>query len=116
MEELFKAGASAVALGVESIAAVLIAYAAVEASVALVRVAFSPSGGRVVHRREIWIRFAVWLLMALEFELAADLVRTSIAPSWDAIGQLSAIAAIRTFLNYFLGKDIEAYQSARQNA
>lgn len=39
-------------------------------------------------------------MLGLEFELAADVVRTAIAPSWTDIGQLAAIGAIRTFLNY----------------
>jgi uncharacterized membrane protein len=39
--------------------------------------------------------------------LAADIIRTAIAPTWADIGQLAAIAALRTFLNYFLDKDIE---------
>jgi uncharacterized membrane protein len=60
-------------------------------------------------RKETWGRFGVWLLLGLEFELAADIVRTAIAPSWNDIGQLAAIAGIRTFLNYFLEKDIERY-------
>jgi uncharacterized membrane protein len=47
------------------------------------------------------------LLLALEFMLAADIVRTAIAPTWQQIGQLAAIAAIRTFLSYFLEVDLE---------
>jgi uncharacterized membrane protein len=58
------------------------------------------------------VRFAVWLLLALEFELAADVLRTAISPTWDDVGKLGAIAAIRTALNYFLEKDIEKYSSA----
>lgn len=57
----------------------------------------------------IWLRFGIWLLLGLEFELAADIVRTAIAPSWTDIGQLGAIAVIRTFLNYFLERDVERY-------
>ena len=49
----------------------------------------------------------MWLLLGLEFELAADIVETVISPSWADIGQLGAIAATRTFLNYFLEKDLE---------
>jgi uncharacterized membrane protein len=52
---------------------------------------------------------AVWLLLGLEFELAADIVRSVISPEWADIGQLGAIAAVRTFLNYFLEKDLEKY-------
>jgi uncharacterized membrane protein len=48
-------------------------------------------------------RFGVWLLLSLEFELAADIIRSVVSPTWRDIGELAAIAAIRTFLNYFLG-------------
>jgi len=61
----------------------------------------------------IWLRFGVWLMLGLEFELAADIVRTAIAPSWTEIGQLGAIAVIRTFLNYFLERDVERYGEER---
>lgn len=54
----------------------------------------------------------MWLLLALEFELAADVLRTAISPTWDDVGKLGAIAAIRTALNYFLEKDIDKYSGA----
>jgi uncharacterized membrane protein len=41
--------------------------------------------------------------------LAADILRTMITPTWDQLGQLASIAVIRTFLNYFLEKDLEKY-------
>jgi hypothetical protein len=59
------------------------------------------------RKKAIWRRFGTWLLLGLEFELAADIVRSVIAPDWMDIGQLGAIAVIRTFLNYFLEKDLE---------
>ncbi len=43
----------------------------------------------------------------LEFQLAADILRTAVAPSFEEIGQLAAVAAIRTALNYFLERDIK---------
>ncbi|HUJ48201.1 MAG TPA: DUF1622 domain-containing protein, partial [Rhizomicrobium sp.] len=58
-------------------------------------------------RTELFVQFGVWLLLGLQFALAADIVRSVIAPTWNDIGQLAAIAAIRTFLNYFLERDIE---------
>jgi uncharacterized membrane protein len=51
--------------------------------------------------------FAGWLVLALEFLLAADILRTAISPTWNEIGQLAAIAAIRTFLNYSLSHDLQ---------
>jgi uncharacterized membrane protein len=109
VEELFKRIAESIAVGVEGGAALIIGYGAIEAVVGSIRaivVGRTKSG----HRKDVWLRFAVWLLLGLEFELAADIVRTAIAPTWTDIGQLAAIGVIRTFLNYFLEKDLEKYE------
>lgn len=55
----------------------------------------------------VWMSFGRWLVAGLTFQLAADIVETSIAPTWAEIGKLAAIAGIRTFLNYFLDRDME---------
>jgi uncharacterized membrane protein len=54
------------------------------------------------------------LSLALEFQLAADIVGTAISPGWDQIGKLAAVAAIRTFLNIFLQREMEEDRDARQ--
>ncbi len=109
MEELFQRFAGTVAIGVEAAAALFIAIGAAEALFLLVRRYTARSRENVLGRKEIWVTFAVWLILALEFELAADVLQTAISPTWDDVGKLAAIAAIRTVLNYFLEKDIETY-------
>lgn len=69
--------------------------------VAVVRRA--PNGSFLGIRLELG-RF---LALGLEFQLAGDVLRTAIAPTFDEIGQLAAVAAIRTALNYFLAREIE---------
>ena len=105
MEELLRQAARLVAELIEAIAVLLIAYGAGEAFVNSFRHLF-----RHPHdagwRKALFRRFGVWLVLGLEFALAADIVRSAIAPTWDDIGQLAAIAAIRTFLNYFLERDL----------
>jgi uncharacterized membrane protein len=64
--------------------------------------------------REIWLRFATWILLGLEFALAADILRTAVAPTWEDITKLAVIATIRTMLNYFLTRDIVAFDEARE--
>ena len=108
MEEIFKSSATAIALGVEAAAALIIAFGAAEAFYSILR-SFFATQPELGARKQIWLRFGVWLLLGLEFELAADVVRTAISPTWAEIGQLAAIAVIRTFLNYFLEKDLEKY-------
>lgn len=47
-----------------------------------------------------------FLALGLEFQLAGDVLRTAVAPTFRELGQLAAVAAIRTALNYFLSKEI----------
>lgn len=57
-----------------------------------------------------------WLALGLEFQLGADILGTTIAPSFDALGRLGSIAIIRTFLNYFLIKELEAEAAWKQQS
>jgi uncharacterized membrane protein len=57
-------------------------------------------------KRLIWLRYGRWLVAALTFQLAADIVESSVIRSWHEIGRLAAIAGVRTLLNYFLDRDI----------
>ena len=65
------------------------------------------------QRPTLWLRYARWLVAGLTFQLAADIVESSIAMSWEALGRLAAIAVIRTFLNFFLDRDLADAREAR---
>jgi uncharacterized membrane protein len=110
MEDLLKTFWGVAATIVEGAAALLITIGAVEAFVMSLWRFRSPTA----QKMQIWMHFATWLLLGLEFELAADVIRTAIAPTWSDIGQLASIAAIRTFLSYFLDKDIENVSVSRK--
>jgi uncharacterized membrane protein len=47
-----------------------------------------------------------FLALGLEFQLAADLLRTAVSPTFQEIAKLACVAAIRTALNYFLSREI----------
>ena len=60
------------------------------------------------HRnRDLRIQFGSSLTLSLELLLAADILATAIAPTWNEIGKLAAIAALRTALNYFLERELK---------
>jgi uncharacterized membrane protein len=111
VEEAFHAAAHGISLLIEAVAVIVVAYGALEAFVRLLGLAAKPS---TTHgaRKEIWRRFGTWLLLGLEFELAADIIGSVVSPSWMDIGELAAIAVIRTFLNFFLERDIESADRA----
>ncbi|QBD80745.1 DUF1622 domain-containing protein [Ktedonosporobacter rubrisoli] len=111
MEEFLKIWTGYLASGVEAVAGLLIALAALQAVVRGLWLFFS-SNRELRQKQEpltenIRLRLGRWLALALEFELGADILRTAIAPTWAEIGQLAAIAAIRTGLNYFLQQEID---------
>ncbi len=60
--------------------------------------------------RHVRLVLSQYLAMALEFQLAADILATTIAPSWAEIGKLAAIATIRTALNYFLEREMRTME------
>src|SRR5688572_21676102 len=90
-------------LWIDAVALLVIVGATIQAVVGMLRVTFTPA--TVEEKREVWLRYARWLIVGLTFQLAADIVETSITTDWQAIARVAAIAVIRTFLNYFLEKD-----------
>jgi uncharacterized membrane protein len=106
VEELFLRGAETVTRFVEAAAVIVVTFGAAEAFVKLLRLVATPAAPHGV-RKAIWRRFGIWLLLGLEFALAADIITSVVSPTWEDIGQLGAIAVIRTFLNYFLERDLE---------
>jgi uncharacterized membrane protein len=88
---------------IDAIALLIIVVGTVEAFVNGLRLLLSPSGH---ERRDVWLRYARWLIAGLTFQLAADIIETSVTESWEAIGRMAAVAVIRTFLNYFLERDL----------
>jgi len=97
---------------IDALALVIIVVGTIEAFIGGVRAMFASPTGH--ERRDIWLRFARWLIAGLTFQLAADVIETSITTNWQAVLRLGAIALIRTFLNYFLERDLSEVR-ARQN-
>jgi uncharacterized membrane protein len=110
MEVILKEIAGNVALVAEIICVICIAIGACVAVVDVVNAAIRGQLGHKGFRRKVFKGFAVWIVLAQEFDLGADIVRTAIAPTWNDIGQLAAIAVIRTGLNFFLERDLEAME------
>lgn len=83
-------------------AVIVVALGAFQAIIAVIGAIFSGNADEL-RGREIWLKFATWILLALEFALAADIVHTAVAPTWEDIWKLAVIAVIRTMLNYGQG-------------
>jgi uncharacterized membrane protein len=115
MEEQFIRVAGVAQLFSEAAAVIVVTYGSLEALLKLLTAGISPAAAHGV-RKAVWRRFGMWLLLGLEFELAADIVASIVSPTWQDIGQLGAIAVIRTFLNYFLERDLESVDTSAERA
>jgi len=90
-------------LGIESLGALVVLVGVLVA----LRLLLKSLIARDVDFNAIRLVLARYLALALEFQLGADILSTAIAPSWQEIGKLGAIAIIRTALNYFLSKEMQ---------
>ena len=98
---------------IDFMAAVLVVIGTVEAFIMALTTWNKPN-----HvKRDVWLRYARVLIAGMTFQLAADIIETSIRMTWVALGQLALVAAIRTFLNYFLERDVnDTREKQRQTA
>lgn len=51
------------------------------------------------------------ITLGLEFIVAADVIETTAAPDYYSVGILCIVVLVRTFLNYFLNKEILTLQN-----
>lgn len=107
MEGWIRAGVEWLRLGIETLSALVIAVGVGLAMVGLFRHVLTERGERFLAIR---LQLARYLTLALEFQLAADILSTSVSPTWDGIGKLAAIAVIRTALNYFINLEMKEEQ------
>lgn len=109
LEKIVKVFTLSIGSLVEGVAALIIAYAALRAVVHYVKNSIVPDSQP--DKLEIRLSLGKALALALEFLLAADIVRTAVAPTWNDIGKLAAIAVLRTLLNYFLDRELKHSES-----
>ena len=102
MEEIAKLVTINVSHAVEILAAVIIGIAVIKTLYNY----FSLLRSSKISKEEIRVQFGSSVAVSLELLLGADVLATAVAPSWDDIGKLAAIAVLRTALNYFLEKEL----------
>ena len=99
--------ASALRLILESVSVFCVAMGLISAlGIALAH--FLRTGSFISQPPSVRLKFGTWLAVALEFQLGADIVATTVDPTLQTLTELAILAAVRTFLNFFLQKELEA--------
>jgi uncharacterized membrane protein len=113
MEEIAKQITINVSHAVEILAAVIIGIAVIKTL--LNYLSLLKSASSKISKEEIRVQFGSSVAVSLELLLGADVLATAVAPSWDDIGKLAAIAILRTALNYFLERELKHMNLIEQN-
>ena len=105
MEEIAKHITINVSHAVEILAAIII-------GIAVIKTLYNYFQGlsksiQKISKEAIRVQFGSSVAVSLELLLGADVLATAVAPSWNDIGKLAAIAVIRTLLNYFLERELK---------
>ena len=101
-------------LWIDVTAMVVIVGGTIQTIVGMLKVTFTRATPHA--RRTVWIQYARWLIAGLTFQLAADILETSITADWEAIARVAAIAVVRTFMSYFLEKDFEQLREREEGS
>ncbi len=101
--------AAFIKLTLESISVLCVALGLV-ATLVMVFNTFFCTGSFISNPHAVRLKFGSWLGMALEFQLGADIVATTVNPTLQSLIELAILAAVRTFLNFFLQKELEAVE------
>lgn len=92
----------------DTVGVLLVTWGGVIAILGLIEKAF---GSRPESKKKLHViyraDFASKMILALEFFLAVDIIKTVVSPTFEALGKLGALVVIRTVLNYFLNNDVE---------
>ena len=100
-----------VCVAISVLGAIVVIWGVVEAFVRFLflKLSFKPqnpiSANEVVRQR-----LGAHLLLGLEIFIAGDIISSVVSPSWQKVGILAAIVAIRTVLSYFLRMEIRQAQ------
>jgi len=103
-----------IALVVAYIGAAIIVWGALLGAAGFVRAEFTRLRGHpdIAPCDTVRVRFGSYLLLGLEFLIAADIIGTVVKPTLTDVAILGGIVVIRTVISYFLNRDIAACRPA----
>lgn len=106
--------ASYIVVLIEAFAIGMITVGVIGATAGIARGLWTGAPSRAL--REVWLRQARSMVAALSLQLAADVVATTVAPSWDEISRLAAVALVRAFLSFTLDHDIRTVRARQRSS
>ena len=102
---------SAIGLGISFIGIAVLLFTSLKALYDYIRLA---RGENNVGISDIRLELGYGIILGLEFFVAADIIESVFKPTYYDIGILACIVAIRTFLSYFLNKELQELHTSKE--
>jgi uncharacterized membrane protein len=109
--QIIKTAAEYAAYILESAAMLVIIVGAIQAILLYLRKGFMKKIDLHVYMQSR-LKLGLSLSLALGFLVGADIIKSAISPTWQELGHLGAIVAIRIVLNYFLTRDLKQLEGS----
>ena len=98
-----------ISFGIGIVAVAVIIWGTIMGIIELVRCEFyrfRPKNKVTSPLHQVRLTVGSYLLLGLEFLIAADIIRTIVKPTLEELAILGGIVVIRTIISYFLGKEL----------
>ena len=92
---------------IEVVAIIVLLLGVASAVIGFIKLLFTKKDAQLKHPiLLVKIELGRYILLSLEFLIAADIIDSVLDPNWQGILMLAAIVAIRTLISFFLNHEI----------
>ena len=115
LENLIRPYVGYLTFGIDIAAGIIIGISAIFAFIAFLKILRKPIKEQTVDKETIRLRLARGMLLALDFEVGSDILKTILVPSITELTILAVVVGIRIVLSWSLSKEIDRHSADLRN-
>jgi uncharacterized membrane protein len=109
LQDLIRLFVSYLTFGIDILAGIVIGISAGIAFVAFLKILHKPIMDQTMEKETIRLRLARGILLALDFEVASDILKSILIPSVIDLTILAVVVAIRIALSWSLSQEVDRH-------
>jgi uncharacterized membrane protein len=109
LESFLKPYVSAVTFGIDVAAGLIIGISALVGLISFLKILTKSTKEQIQDKETIRLRLARGMLLALDFEVGSDILKTVLVPSLNELSILAVVVGIRIALSWSLSKEIDKH-------
>jgi uncharacterized membrane protein len=113
LENLIRPYVGYITFAIDVAAGIIIGISAIMALISFVKILREPFEQQTHDKETIRLRLARGMLLALDFEVGSDILKTILVPSTTELTILAVVVGIRIVLSWSLSKEIDRHVDAK---